>query len=46
VLHAQIVHQIPPELLVKSTFDAFLPDDKVAPVPEAQAEPTDQKLAS
>jgi fatty acid desaturase len=45
-LHAEIVDQIPPELLVKSTFDAFLPDDKVVVEPETETEPADEKLAS
>lgn len=46
-LHEEIVHQIPPELLVKSTFDAFLPNDKVAPASAVGDKPADdEKLAS
>jgi fatty acid desaturase len=45
-LHAEIVDQIPPELMIKSTFDAFLPDDKFVEASVADDEPVDEKLAS
>lgn len=31
-LHDSIKHKIPPELMIRSTFDAFLPDDKSADI--------------
>ncbi len=52
-LHEEIVHRIPAECMVRSTFDAFLPDDpEPAPAPELEldadevVDPIDQKLAS
>ncbi len=57
-LHEEIVHLIPEKCMVKSTFDAFLPDDPEsiaeigevdstqAPAPSPEPEPAPEKLAS
>jgi fatty acid desaturase len=45
-LHDEIVHKIPDECMVKSTFDAFLPDDLVVTDEVSEPEALDHKLAS
>ncbi len=45
-LHDEIVHQIPEECMVKSTFDAFLPDDEVVVDEITEPATVDHKLAS